>query len=181
MHCFNKHGIRGGLPTYWELCEEKQHISKEITLAFPAIKTESYLKQLLLLGQFHIYGAVPVKRPQPNTRLHSKDLYSIDTPGSIIVRKIPLLYTLCGIFFFTEIVKFHLAVLPPLLLLAICEVQHRVLPQAVPFVCAPSVVWWRMASLVNSDSKFTCHFMCLISSVWNTVLSSHITWFFPPV
>lgn len=52
----------------------------------------------------------PVERADSR---HSKDLYSIDTPGSIIVRKIPLLYTLSGIFF-TEIVKFHLAVLPPL-------------------------------------------------------------------
>lgn len=46
------------------LWEKNSHISKEITLAFPAIKTESYLKQLLLLGQFHIYGALLVKSPQ---------------------------------------------------------------------------------------------------------------------
>lgn len=40
--------------------------------------------------------------------LHSKDLYSIDTPSSIIVRKVPFYIHI----FFTEIVKFHLAVLP---------------------------------------------------------------------
>lgn len=31
-------------------------------------------------------------------------------------------------------------------------------------------VWWQMTSLVSSDSKFTCHFMCLISTVWNAFL-----------
>lgn len=92
-----------------------------------------YLKQPLLLGQFHIYGAVLVKNPtDEHARSHRKDLYSLDTPGSIIVRKIPFFYIHWVASFFTEIVKFHLAVSPPLLLLAICEVQHRVLPQAVP-------------------------------------------------
>lgn len=67
-----------------------------------------------------------------DARSHTKDLYSIDTPGSIIVRKIPFFIYAEWHLFFTEIVKFHLAVSPPLLLLAICEVQHRVLPQAVP-------------------------------------------------
>lgn len=43
---------------------QKEHVSKEITLCFPAIKTESCLGQLLLLGQFHVYGALLVKSAQ---------------------------------------------------------------------------------------------------------------------
>lgn len=113
------------------LWEKNSHISKEITLAFPAIKTESYLKQLLLLGQFHIYGALLVKSPQStpqrrfilywHTWLHNceKDTFFF------IYTEWHLFYRNCEI---------SPCCFTPLLLLAICEVQHRVLPQAVPFV-----------------------------------------------
>lgn len=50
--------------------------------------------------------------------------------------------------------------------------------QGVAISCSLCVfqafVWWQMTSLVSSDSKFTCHFMCLISSVWNAFLSHYI-------
>lgn len=114
-------------------------------------------------------------------RLHSKDLYSIDTPGSIIVRKILLLYTLSGIFFFFLLKLWNFTLLFYPLFYCWLSVKfstgccHKLFP-----LCVPSVVWWQMTSFVSSDSKFTCHFMCLISSVWNTFLWSDITCFFPP-
>lgn len=117
-------------------------------------------------------------RAHSGTRwLHSKDLYSIDTPGSIIVRKIlSFIYTEWHLFLL-KLWNFTLLFYP----LFYCWLSvkfstgccHKLFP-----LCVPSVVWWQMTSLVSSDSKFTCHFMCLISSMWNTFLWSDTTWFF---
>lgn len=82
------------------------------------------------------------KRADQHTHTHTQTnstakIYSpLKAPVSGIVKKTPFQWHIFFFFFFssfTETVKFHLAGLPPVLLLAICGVQHRMLPQAVPF------------------------------------------------
>lgn len=83
------------------LRKKKSHISKEITLAFPAIKTESYLKRL----QFHIYGALPVKSPQLSTLTQQQRfilywhtwLYNCSKDTSFIYTEWHLFYWNCEI------------------------------------------------------------------------------------
>ena len=77
---------------------QKNLCPSETTLAFPWRLKSSPLKQLLQHGQFPIYGAVVVKCTWTNT-LPSPDLYFIDTPNAIIVRRM-LFYLPRGIFFY---------------------------------------------------------------------------------
>lgn len=119
--------------------------------------------QQLLLGQFHVYWAACEKPTDETHRLrfilnsHAR-LYNCGK----YIPFFSFLYTLGDIFWFLlKLWNFTLLPHPLVLLLAICGVQHRVLPQAVPLSAFPSVCsWWQVTSLVSSDSKSTCHFNC---------------------
>lgn len=69
--------------------------------------------------------------------------------------------------------KFHLAVSPPLHTPSFIVGYLWSSAQGVATSCSLCVfqafVWWQTTSLVTSDSKFTCHFACLLSSVWNAL------------
>lgn len=119
----NVHGIKGCLPIESSV---RPHIERNNLGFFLRLKQNRTSNNFSCSVNFTFMELTLVKSPQQrfilywHTRLHNckKDTF----------------FFIYIFFFFTEIVKFHLAASPPLLLLAICEVQHRVLPQAVPFV-----------------------------------------------
>lgn len=122
--------------------------------------------------------------------LHHRDLYSIDTPSSIIVREILFFFYLPnGIFFLLKLWNFTLLFYP----LFYCwgggdsrkgvSVKfstgccHKLFP-----LCVPSVFWWQMTSLVSCDSKFTCHVSHILDVKYlflqqgHMILLAHTVW-----